>query len=79
LSHDSELYPLINAVPRRARFLESEAPTEILFRRFELPLAAFVGNNREFDATSVKQISFVFDRSERGAIIIDDIGSASAP
>lgn len=76
LSHDAVLYPLINAIPRRARFLEFEEPTEILFRRFELPLTAFVGKNREFDATSVRQISFVFDRSERGAIIIDDIASA---
>jgi len=74
LSHDSVLYPLINATPRRAAFLDAEEPTEILFRRFELPLAAFAGTNSDLDPESIVQISFVFDRSERGVIIVDDIG-----
>ena len=73
LSHDSGLYPLVNAVPRRAGFLDSADPTEILFRRFEIALADFADTNKEFDASLVTQIRFVFDRSEKGAIIIDDI------
>lgn len=73
LSTDSGLYPLINAVPRRAGFLDSTDPTEVLYRRFELPLAEFVFANPDFDRTSIATISFVFDRSEKGAIIIDDI------
>jgi len=79
LSADSGLYPLVNALPRRARFLESEEPTEILFRRFELPMAAFAGANERFDPASVLRVSFLFDRADRGAIIIDDIGFATRP
>jgi hypothetical protein len=64
LSRDSALYPLVNARPRRAAFLESAEATEILFRRFEFPVAGAAG---------VTRISFVFDRSPRGAIIVDDL------
>jgi len=73
LSHDSVLYPLVNAIPRRAGFLDSSDPTEVLFRRFEFPIADFTAVNAQFDAMSIAQISFVFDRSKKGAIIIDDL------
>jgi len=73
LSTDSGLYPLINAIPWRAGFLDSTAPSEVLFRRFELPLAEFVFANPDFDRMAIAEISFVFDRSGKGAIIIDDL------
>jgi hypothetical protein len=63
----------VRAVPRRARFLESEDETEVLFRRFELPIAAFTARNPELDTASISRISFVFDGSSRGAIVIDDL------
>ena len=69
LSSDSGLYPLINAVPRRAGFLDSTEPAEILFRRFEFTL----GPESDSDPGAITRISFVFDRSPRGAIIVDDI------
>ena len=73
LSHDSLLYPQINAIPRRARFLDSTEPTEVLFRRFELPLADFAVINSQIDLASLERVSFIFDRSKKGAIIIDDL------
>lgn len=73
LSHDSALYPEVKAIPRRAGFLDSSEPTEILFRRFEFPVEDFAAGNPQFDVTSISQISFVFDRSKKGAIIIDDL------
>jgi dienelactone hydrolase len=78
LSHDSGLYPLVNAIPRRAGFLDSTEPTEILFRRFELSLADFAATNPDFAPSALVELRFVFDRSEKGAIIIDDI-SVSNP
>ena len=77
LSADSELYPLINAIPRRAKFLDDTKPTEILFRRFELPLADFVPASGDFNPTEIAQIRFVFDRSRKGAIILDGISVGS--
>jgi dienelactone hydrolase len=73
LSHDEALYPLVQAVPRRASFLESSDPEEVLYRRFAFPVDDFVAVNSSLDATSLAAISFIFDRSERGAIIIDDL------
>lgn len=73
LSHDSPLYPQINAVPGRAGFLDSTEPTEVLFRRFEFPLDDFAVANPGIDLASLGKISFVFDRSPRGAVIIDDL------
>ncbi|MCH8072100.1 MAG: hypothetical protein IIA09_09145 [Proteobacteria bacterium] len=73
LSHDEALYPLVQAVPRRAAFLDSSDPEEILFRRFALPIDDFVAANPSFDPTSLAIISFIFDRAEKGAIIIDDL------
>lgn len=79
LSTDSGLYPLINAIPRRAGFLDSTDPTEVLYRRFEIPLSEFVFANPDFDRSSIVAISFEFDQSAKGAIIIDDISITRSP
>ncbi len=76
LSYDSELYPLINAIPRRADFLDTADPTEILFRRFEFPIGAFEGGTGTFDSDNIKTLRFLFDRSSKGAIILDYIAIA---
>jgi hypothetical protein len=77
LSSDSGLYPLINAVPRRAGFLDSSDPTEILFRRFEFPINPAQGAEPGTEPIGLTRISFVFDRSPKGAIIVDDISIIS--
>jgi hypothetical protein len=66
----------VNAIPRRAGFLDSSEPTEALFRRFEFPIEAFVAANPAFDANAIRRISFVFDQSAKGAIILDDLSLA---
>ena len=73
LSHDEALYPQVKAVPRRASFLDGTDESEVLFRRFEFPLADFVAAEPGFDSASLASIEFVFDRSPRGAVIVDDI------
>jgi len=73
LSHDEVLYPLVQAVPRRASFLDANDPEEVLFRRFALPIDDFVAVNPSFDPASLASITFIFDRAEKGAIIIDDL------
>lgn len=73
LSADSKLYPLIKGIPYRASFLNSTKPEEILFRRFELPIAEFNGANASFDPTAIIKIGFVFDQTDKGAIILDSV------
>jgi dienelactone hydrolase len=73
LRHDQALYPLVQARPRRAPFLDDNDPTEVLFRSYALRLDDFVKANPMFDADGIAMISFVFDGSDKGAIIMDDI------
>lgn len=75
LNHDAPLYPLVNAVPRRAGFLESEETTEVLFRRYEWPLAELADG--DFDTGAIARITFRFDQDRRGALIIDDLAMRS--
>ena len=73
LSQDAALYPQIQAIPHRASFLDGADTAEVLYRRFELPVADFVSANPAFDPVALDRVSFVFDRSKKGAIIIDDL------
>lgn len=73
LSHDQALYPPVNALPRRASFLDGSEPADTLYRRFELPLDDFLSVNPSLDVASLMRIEFIFDRSERGSIAIDDL------
>jgi dienelactone hydrolase len=73
LSHDQALYPLVRAVPRRASFLDDNDPTEILFRRYEFPLDDFLADGTQLELDDLSMISFVFDGSAQGAIVLDDI------
>jgi len=73
LSHDHALYPLVHAVPRRASFLDDNDPTEVLFSSYAFPLDAFLAANPSFDSTRIATISFVFDGSDEGAIIMDEL------
>jgi hypothetical protein len=73
LRHDQALYPLVHARPRRASFLDDNDPTEVLFRSYALALDDIVAANPSFDADCIAMISFVFDGSDKGAIIMDDI------
>lgn len=73
LSHDHALYPQVQAVPRRAAFLDDTEPAEALFGRHEFAIDDFTAVNPAFDAGRIAAISFVFDDSPRGAILLDDI------
>ena len=73
LSHDHALYPQVQAVPRRASFLVDTEPAEALFGRHEFAIDDFAAVNPVFDAGRLAAISFVFDDSPKGAILLDDI------
>lgn len=73
LSYDEALYPQVQAIPRRASFLDDAEPAEVLYRRFEFRVADFVDNNPGLHAGSLSSLAFVFDQSDKGAIIVDDL------
>jgi hypothetical protein len=47
---------------------------ERTLQRYELPLSDFIQSNPEIVLKNIETIRFVFDRTEEGVIIIDDIG-----
>lgn len=50
--------------------------SEIVMRRFRLPLRDFATANPKLNLAQLREVMFVFDRSQRGAIALDDIGLA---
>ncbi|HEY4943098.1 MAG TPA: hypothetical protein VII56_16835 [Rhizomicrobium sp.] len=78
LSHDLLLYPQIKANTRRIPELSSIAPSEIVMRRYRFALADFAKANPKLDLKALRSIRFDFDKSLRGAIVLDDVGLAAA-
>jgi hypothetical protein len=76
LSHFALLQPQIEFYTRKARLLESRdaQPGEIIFQSYEFPLADFQATNPQFDPGQLVEIGFVFDRSQRGVVVLDEIG-----
>jgi hypothetical protein len=51
-----------------------ETPYERVDQTFDLPLAAFVAVNPDFDPARLSNISFLFDGAAAGAMRVDEIG-----
>ena len=53
---------------------KKESKSEIVFQTFFFPLSDFKKENPSFNPGGIKEISFVFDRTEEGVVVIDNIG-----
>ena len=51
--------------------------SERILQTFEIPLSQFTRANPAFDPCNLERIRFVFDRSLKGEIMLDDIGVSS--
>ncbi len=74
LSYYAKLQPQIETQVTKAAFMNDAGPSEVVFQTFEFPLAAFVSVNPKLDATTLRSLRLVFDRSEKGVVILDDVG-----
>ena len=77
LSYCAFLQPQIEAVIPKAEFIDSKQKSEVVFRSFEFPLTAFVEVNRSLDPAHLKSVRFIFDRTKKGVVILDDLGFRS--
>ena len=50
------------------------SPSEPVFQNFEFPLAAFVEEDPVFDPASLTTVRFIFDRTQAGVVVLDDLG-----
>lgn len=48
--------------------------TEIVFQTYQLELARFVEASPAFDPATLAAVRFVFDRTEAGVVVLDDVG-----
>lgn len=74
LSHYSALQPKIKVQVAKAAFMNPNADSEVVFQSFEFALADFSKVNPAFDAEKLNRVAFVFDRTPKGVVILDDIG-----
>ena len=75
LSHDLQLFPQIRARTSRLLLMQRSAASELVFRRYRFALSDFVRVNPELDVSRLAELRFIFDRSPRGAIALDDVSA----
>ncbi len=78
LSHYSKLQPQIEAEIAKASFMSDVPPSEVVYQTFEFPLADFVAANPKLESVALRSLRLVFDRTEKGVIILDGIGFRQA-
>jgi len=68
------LYPELMRQTRRLNALYDRPQSEIVLKRYAIPVADFQKHNTELNADSLAGMSFVFDQGEQGAIWLNDVG-----
>lgn len=76
LSYVAPLQPQIEFHILKARFLEEPGmrSAEPVFQSYIFPWAAFQAVEQEFDPTALAEVRWIMDRSEKGVVILDDVG-----
>jgi hypothetical protein len=79
LSRFSFLQPQLEVELDKAIFGDPERESEPVFQSFAFPLAWFLEVNPALDLSQIQRLEFVFDRTEKGVVIIDSIGFRAPP
>ena len=58
----------------KADFMTDFAKSDLVFQVFFYPLSTFKEQNTLLDIGHIQEIRFVFDRTEEGVVVIDNIG-----
>ncbi len=74
LSHFSYLQPQIEIPIRKAAWMDTDPFSEIVFQSFEFALEDFVTSNKNFNPENLSSISFIFNRTNKGVVVLDNIG-----
>jgi dienelactone hydrolase len=68
------LQPQLEAKMTKLAFMKSTPGSEHLYHFFHFPLEKFLKTNEKFDVSRIVKISLVFDQTEDGVIILDNLG-----
>lgn len=74
LSHFSPLQPPLKRNFTKLPFMQRQAVSETILQTYTFPLAQFAENNPEFDFEHINCISFIFNISPEGVVVVNDIG-----
>lgn len=74
LSEFSGLQREIKVMIMKVGFLTQDSQSEKVFQTFYFPLDDLREFNPDFDPANLKQIRFVFNKSKKGVVVIDNIG-----
>ena len=70
----SYLQPRLRAQYMKADILNSIPAYETVFQTFFFPLSNFVQKNPLFEPADIESITFIFDQTKYGQVVLDDIG-----
>ncbi|TDQ16458.1 chlorophyllase-like protein [Algoriphagus boseongensis] len=74
LSEFSPLQRLIKSRVMKIQFLDKKDETESIFQLYQFDLAKLAVQNPLFQVEKLKQIRFIFDQSEAGVVVLDQVG-----
>lgn len=74
LSHFAPLQPQLKAKVVKLDFMTDVPEGEIVFQDYLFPLVDFVKTNPSFNPAGIIKIMFRFDRSDKGVVVLDDLG-----
>lgn len=74
LSHISKLVPMIEGKLLKSPFANSGDIKEPIFQNYGFKLSDFKQMNAQFNPQLLSKISFEFDKTDKGTVLINDIG-----
>ena len=74
LSSFAPLQREIEVMLKKTDFIKADKESEKVFQTFYFPVTDLRNLNPDFDVSGLQELKFIFDRSERGVIVIDNIG-----
>ncbi len=74
LSHYAPVQPKIDVQVRKSALFNCSKISEPIYQSFSFPLSDFLEAESKLDVASITEVRFVFDRAEKGTLILDNIG-----
>jgi hypothetical protein len=74
LSSFAPVQPTLKREFTKLSFMQNQAESEIILQTFVFPLEKFAGDHPDFDFENINCISFIFDITKEGVVVVNNIG-----
>ncbi|MEL6256922.1 MAG: hypothetical protein AAFR87_33300, partial [Bacteroidota bacterium] len=72
------LHKILKVKVMKDDFIFGDSQSESIFQSFVFPLESYLTHHPDFDFQSIQSIRFVFNKTEKGLLILDSIGFRKA-